>query len=299
MTAFQAPLRGPKGETGETGAQGIQGVTGATGAAGAQGPEGPSAITEAAADPAHQYGKNVLFARAAAGIDSYTKLALLCNNAGFKDISDSAHAITVGGSATISAAAWAFETVAAVFAADGDELTLPTSSDWAAGTGDFTLTARLQITTLPGPSASVCLMGNATGAGTWMWALYNAAGNIHLYFQVGSVSVDSSNFTIATGTTYTFEVGRASGVVYHFVDGVAKGSGALADGITITTGPKIADRVAGGTPCIHVLDELIYDKGVCRHTSGYTPRTTAARAKAVYSINDADEVYQQGSKRIA
>jgi len=78
-----------------------------------------------------------------AGLDSDVKLLLHCNGADastdFPDASDSNHTVTAGGNAQVDTAQKEFGTASALFDATRDYLTVPASSDFNVGSGNFTV----------------------------------------------------------------------------------------------------------------------------------------------------------------
>jgi hypothetical protein len=77
------------------------------------------------------------------GVDSNTKLLLQMNGADdgtvFTDSSANSHVVTVSGNTVTKTAEKKFGTSSAYFDGTGDYLSIPDSSDWAFGTGDFTI----------------------------------------------------------------------------------------------------------------------------------------------------------------
>jgi len=199
----------------------------------------------------------------------------------FVDSSLQAHSVTAKGSARISTAQSKFGGASGLFGGAGDYLSLADSSDWAFGSGDFTIDFWVRFNALPAASSNeYMLIQRADGANQWYFLLYNNAGTYQWIFQAltGGVSkmlITKNSPGLLVSTWYHVAVVRSGNSWYIFQGGTQCGTTDTdADGVddyaaTLTIGVHpTAGRGLNGW-----LDELRISKGIARWTSNFTPPT--------------------------
>lgn len=200
------------------------------------------------------------------GNDSYTKLLLHFNGTNgsttFTDASGSAHSVTANGSAQISTAQSKFSGASGVF--DGSSyLTIPSSTDFDLGTGDFTIDFWARFNGSPGAQVFVD-RGNGQAfavrrGGDGVLKFENAGNEIGV-----SWSPNASQW-------YHIAVTRAGSTVRVFVDGAQVASGTNSNNITGTQSLYVGQFQSWGNPFNGWMDELRISKGIARWTSNFTP----------------------------
>jgi hypothetical protein len=190
----------------------------------------------------------------------------------FKDESDSQHAITANGSAQVDTAQSKFGGASGLFGGSGDYLSVPHSTDFDFGTGDFTIECWVRYTSRPG---STIVMG------------YND-GSSFTYWLSRSEITDRWGFEVHNGVSHRAEYTMDDGVVinndqwYHiawvrkgndmlgFVDGVSKTINiitAFNGNINLYPSEQRFGNIDGH------IDEIRVVKGLAVYTSNFTPPT--------------------------
>lgn len=152
--------------------------------------------------------------------------------------------------------------------------TTPASSDWAFGTGDFTVEFWSYRLTLVGVFATI--------VGTWYystpgsgWAVSDtgSAGNAGLAFRCNDNQYNSSA-EVTDNTWHAIAVCRTSGVLRMFLDGHKVGEWASTDDISSATNQLCLGGNNGTTDAWNgYIDELRISKGVGRYTADYIVQT--------------------------
>lgn len=184
----------------------------------------------------------------------------------FTDSSSFSRAMTANGGATTSSAKVKFGT--ASFASNGSTtfVTTPTSSDFAFGTGDFTIEAWCFIT--GGVENDVVGTQYAPG----FLAKFGSAG---MFIWVAGVNKTISLSVPSLNTWHHCVWERSAGVIYYAIDGV------------LYTGPASTESIAAGSLPLAVssyndgtgeffngyIDDLRITNGIARYTSNFTPPT--------------------------
>lgn len=221
-----------------------------------------------------------------AGIDDYTVLMLHCDgSAAATDFPDSSyaggHTITANGTAQVDTGTVKFGTGSALLQAAGSAyLSAADSDDWDFEDGDFTVDFQLNLLNL---LATRTLIGQWEGGGSpttraWHidWLSTNTLRFGYSADGVNEVTVDRS-WTPTAGTYAHVEIGRASGQLYVFIDGVQQGAVASVTS-TFNPSPRVLSIGAlnGGAQFMNgYMDEIRISKGICRHTANFTPPTAA------------------------
>ena len=149
-------------------------------------------------------------------------------------------------------------------------LGVPYSSDFALGTGDFTLEARLRHTTLSGyqtlydqgyVASGALLVQSDNGSGKWV-----------VYIGGAAVAVESGG-TVAANQWYDITITRAGTAVTIRRDGVTVATGTTSASITSTA--DILLGIGSGTNFLRAYsNDIRLTKGVARRTADFTPSTS-------------------------
>jgi hypothetical protein len=204
--------------------------------------------------------------------DSYTKLMIQSytsdGSTTFTDLSDSAHTITVNGNTHHEEDQHNdFHPTAMYFDGTGDYLQLPTSSDWAMGTADFTVECWFRQDASPGYNADIFDTRVSSRDETTGFAVgIRSNGSFYLYCN-GDKPVSTSSL-ISANTWYHLAVVRHSGNIILFLDGDQKSNYSSATQTFTNTQLKIGRRGdTDANPFQGYLDDIRVSKGVARYIS--------------------------------
>jgi hypothetical protein len=162
----------------------------------------------------------------------------------------------------------------------GSDITVPVSSNYAFGTGDFTVEFFINTTDITGG----CVVPSTT-QGTGYWALYFSAGNMvwQSAFGLSNAWIYAATTTILNGSWNHVAISRASGSTKLFVNGVLAATNA--DATNYTWSPNGAsglqimsdtNRGASGSntgTLYGSLSNLRITKGVAVYTGAFTVPT--------------------------
>lgn len=150
----------------------------------------------------------------------------------------------------------------------GPYIQTESSSDFAFGTGDFTVEGWIRATSIP-TGYFFCPFGNwASNAGACFFLKPNGIIGWHSNTTV----VNSPNSTISTNTWYHIAYSRQSGTGRLFVNGAQVASGSDVANITSTSGWRVGNNRTSTDFWRGYVDEVRITKGVARYTSAFTPR---------------------------
>ena len=220
-------------------------------------------------------GKEVVQFNRKPSQDSFTKLMLHMNgaNAGttFTDSSAAPHTVTRNGNAQTSTAQLVFGTASLLLDGTDDYLSLDGSSDFAFGTGDFTVDLRFRLSAV-GAQRVLYDSRPASTNGLYPTILVNASNKV--IFHTNSADRITGTTTIAVNTWYHCVVARASGVTKLFINGTQEGSSYTDTNnyLNGTSRPTIGTNghtVANDEVNGHI-DELEVSKGVARWSENFT-----------------------------
>lgn len=162
--------------------------------------------------------------------DADTKLLLHCEGADasttFTDSSTSAHTITAGGNVQVDTDQFKFGSASAKFDGAGDFLKVPSHTDFAIGTNDFTIDFWVKFQTFA--TSEMFVWGTSDTSLRFNW---NVSGGGRLDVFVGGTAGSSPNFTTATDTWYHVAVTRESGTARLFINGDLKDTWSAAGSI--------------------------------------------------------------------
>ncbi len=205
------------------------------------------------------------------GNDSYVKLLLHADGDGnaFADDSSSENTITAYGNVTQSNTESKFGGKSAYFDGNGDYLSFPNSSDFAFGTGDFTMDFWINA-----PSqGNMFILGGRSAVGTMHITTGTSGELVGVLRYVGTSEILSS-VLIADNSWHHCAIVRHEGTVTLYVDGENVGSGTDTSNYTNTSGTWWMGINDYGNPSYQdflngYLDEFRISKGIARWTSNF------------------------------
>lgn len=182
------------------------------------------------------------------------------------------HGLSVSGNTAISTAQSKFGGSALYFDGTGDYLTAGNSSDWAFGTGDFTIEGWIYPTSFP---TSSCIIDTRSGAVTAGVYFGTAGAYPQLYIPVLGINVISTTRAFQLNAWSHFAVIRRGTDFFCFVNGMlslyASAAGALTD-TSLTIGAEILSRnTTTSYKFAGYMDALRITKGVARYIEKFTP----------------------------
>jgi len=217
------------------------------------------------------------------GVDNYTKLLLHMDGTDdaqvFTDSSEFNHTITANYDAKTEDTQKKFGPTSGYFDGTQDNLSVPNSSDWVFGTGDFTIDAWVYYSALP--SSPMVIVAYYNGANR-VWTLDSSTTN-GLYTNRGAVDGSyvesySNAWEMAVDTWYHVAMVRNGNELKYYVDGTQIGSTHNVTGdeffsqdiaLTVGTLGNFTEPFNG------YIDELRISKGIARWTANFTPPTRA------------------------
>ena len=175
--------------------------------------------------------------------------------------------------ATTSTAQSKFGGASAVFNGTSDYLYSSASSDWAFGTGDFTVTGWVYML---GVTAEQIIAGTVAASGdNGQWNLEIYSGNFR-FTSYGSVYLSTGS--VSTSTWTHFEVSRSGTTLKLFVGGTETHSVTNSTDFhsnSATSDLNIGRFGIGGAFLQGYIDDLEIYKGVALHTASFTAPTSA------------------------
>lgn len=192
----------------------------------------------------------------------------------FTDSSYAAKTVNNGGGLTISTAQSKFGG-ASLLCASGKYLYFDGLSDFAFGTGDFTIEGWARIYSQT--EKYIYDSNPGTGNGLYPCLMLDALGYVS-FFTNGSARI-ASNWAPSGTQWFHVALCRATGVTKLYINGVQKGS-SYTDAnnyIVGTNRPVIGIRgdLSASTNPQGYLDEIRVTKGIARYTANFTPPTEA------------------------
>jgi len=227
-------------------------------------------------------GRPVRYARAS-DISFDPNTVLLCkfdgenNSTVFKDSSKNNYTITPFGDAKISTAQAKFGQ-SALFDGTGDYLTVPNSSSWAFGTGNFTIDLWARFNSWGG----TLLTHGIDGSDRWTFYTLTAGGTRLIYLQIfedSGVVVDvNAILSVDLGVWYHCALVRNGTDWRIYQNGISVASATSSYTIPAYTGDlTIASHITQVNYFNGYMDELRISKGIARWTADFTPPTKAYR----------------------
>lgn len=183
-----------------------------------------------------------------------------------------AKTITFVGNEQLDTAQKKFGTASVLSDNVGDYLSLADSADWDFGTGDWTVDFWLRLN---GTGFQGFFGGGNASTGNY-YAFEYVVGQLIL-FVTGAATILSPSWSPNTGQQYHVELGRSGTTTKLFIDGtaIATNSSDSTDYGAGTAGFFVGDRGDHVLFTDGWIDEFRVSKGICRHTSDFTPETAA------------------------
>jgi hypothetical protein len=168
--------------------------------------------------------------------------------------------------------------------ATNSNIYIPATTDLTFGSNDFTIETFINFTTLPATNdwSTIVARWYITGTKSWLFALYNDAGNYKLELATGDSSSQvvalSNTLTISTGTWYHIAVVKSGTSAYFYLDGAPVGTGIAVANLVASTQIAIIGVTGINTslsnPLGAYLAELRIMNGIGIYGSAFTPSTT-------------------------
>lgn len=193
-------------------------------------------------------------------------LAMHMDDAGLTDVKG--HAVTLTGNASRSAAQSKFGGYSAYLDGTGDYITVPSGSDFAFGTGDFTVEFWFMQTVAGNPFLIDCRPTSSTN-GAYVTTYINA-GTV-VFFTNAAARITSS--AITTGAWYHVAVCRSGTSTRLFLNGTQTGSTYTDPTNYIASPVNIGASGNGLFPLTGYFDDIRITKGVARYIANFTPPT--------------------------
>lgn len=190
------------------------------------------------------------------------------------DNSPTPKTVTALGDAQISTAQSVFAGGSSInFDGSGDYLTVPSSADFAFGTGDFTLEFFIRFNVVLSTDTNLCHTNINGGISIYQTT---TAGNWQIA-KSGLASELAFSWAPVVGTWYHLAISRVSGTMWVFVNGAQVATGAsstsfLQNGLWFGRDYITTTRYANGW-----MEELRLTKGVGRYTAGFAAPTIPYR----------------------
>ena len=199
----------------------------------------------------------------------------------FKDSSPSKHTITASGHTTHSNTQSKFAGGSIYFDGNGDYLTIPDSSDWDFGSGEFTIDAWIYPTSMTdssGNSGTIICQDDNSSSKAWNIRLNSNATLLFRYTTDGANEVDltSSATGITINNWYHIAVVRRENTCAFYVNGIQKGTSTLSATIySSSTSVNVGARASGNLFFTGYMDEIRVTKGVALWLRTYQMNVSA------------------------
>lgn len=195
-------------------------------------------------------------------------LAMHMDDAGLTDLKG--HAVTLTGNVARSSTQSKFGGYSAAFDGSGDLASVASSSDFAFGTGDFTIEFFVRQA-VAGTEFLIDCRPYSSSNGAYITVYVDASG-IYLYV---SSAVRITGPVVSAGAWHHIALSRSSGSTRLFVDGTQAGA-TYADATSYISCP-VNIGASGNLASVlngHI-DDMRITKGVARHTANFTPPSSA------------------------
>ena len=178
------------------------------------------------------------------------------------------------------------------FDGNGDTIVAAASSDFAFGTGDFTVEGWWYFESIPSSTDAMLVDFRPTNSETTTsFAFSTDTTNGVKVYSGGNYVLGGS---LSTNTWHHIALVRDSGTLYAYIDGTATGTTAsFSSNLTTNSTPRLGTTADGGTSA--VLTGYVFDvritKGTARYTSSFTAPSAPFELNPVYIGGD-----QSGNK---
>jgi len=194
-------------------------------------------------------------------IDSDHKLVL---SGGAEDESDSAHTITFNGTSDVATKRG---DRSLYFDGTGDYVTIPSSSDFALGTGDFTIECWLKYETAD-TFPYVFDFRDAGAQGVFPTCYLRSDDGYKPVYYVDSAQRITSSVSLTIDTWYHLAISRVSGTTTMYLDGVDVGS--FSDSYDYQASPiRLGAYSNGDYELTGYINDFRVSKGTARYTSAF------------------------------
>lgn len=218
------------------------------------------------------------------GTDSYfNNVSLLmhmdgANNSDIFTDSTGKNIVSRSDDAKISTAQSKFGGASAYFDGAGDYLTIPASTDFNFGTGDFTVECWIKVPTKANNSNQFIVGAQTdyiTGVG-WSLQIWNPNSQGYLAFMVGSSSL-VGNVRVNNDAWNHVTASRSGTTLKLFVNGVQTATGTFTNSCALDGDIRVGATLNSNTNrwLSGYVDDLRITKGVARYTANFTPSLTA------------------------
>ncbi len=202
------------------------------------------------------------------------------NGTVIQDFSKNNRNVYVSGNARTSTTQSKFYDSSCYFDGSGDYLSLDILSDFRFGTGDFTISGWVYLTSIPGGGVTndMCLFGELSGSGYIFLYLNNVDGSLVLWN--GSAGYSTGANVVSVGVWTHFACTRESSTLRLFLDGVkyAEAAGYTFNNSNATESPKIGGNAGNGNTRYlrGYLQDFLLVKGQALWTADFTPPSNLA-----------------------
>lgn len=236
--------------------------------------------------------------------ETNTNIVLLLHGEGadasttITDSSSYARTVTANGNAQIDTAQKVFGSASILFDGTGDYLSFSDSTDFAFGTGNFTIKTRIRFNAFPAALDFMGIYAQRVDDNNQIYFVMKNQGGSLNSFQFAAISsgvtvgsIETSNITLNTGQWYDIMVVRDGSNFKFSLDGVFQtlasenviGTASMPD---IAANPNIGRRKTSGEDFNGWMDEVYINKGEALHTSDFTLETAAYSITSTSSISD-------------
>lgn len=195
----------------------------------------------------------------------------------FTDSSSTAKTVTPQGNAQISTAQSKFGGASGYFDGSGDWLSVPHSSDFDFGSGDFTIEGWIYLNSV---AANTHLIGKYNSNPTSPFAIYQSGSGVAFYASSNGTAWDIMSALscglFSTGAWHHIAVTRSGNTFSAFKDGVLANFAYSSATLHANTGAvTIGSNNSGSEGYNGYLDDWRITKGVARYVANFTPPTAA------------------------
>lgn len=177
------------------------------------------------------------------------------------------------GDTKISTAQSKFGGASCVFDGSGDYLTVPAGTDFAFGTGDFTVEMWFNPSSV---TVYHALFYTGQYEKNQLSLRVTAAGKLQSFINngVNAYGIPTGATSLVAGAWHHIAICSASGVIKVFLNGLQETSATNTQSIASTAAVYIGAQNVDGTLSVYptgYIDELRVTKGVARYTANFTP----------------------------
>lgn len=234
------------------------------------------------------------------GDSSYGSVVLLCHGSTVSDSSSYNRTVTLNGAGVSVTGLPKYGSSSFAFTGSTSYVSVPSSSDFSFGTGDFTMESWIYPTAYPenndGAYISTIFGRQQSGDHCYRMDLLGTASSFTGLFFNGFAANDGGqtvtvNYAFQINTWYHIAVSRVSGILYMFINGVLQNSGGTSFTINIKESSNEARLGAlnFGHPYYFQFFGYIADaritKGVGRYSSSFTSPTSEFSNNTPYSLS--------------